>query len=61
MPEIKFSAEKAERWLTRIEKRLSTLSSEDNAMYKIIKAAYMKQPKLDSQQAKALWELGKKL
>jgi hypothetical protein len=61
VPEIKFSAEKAERWLTRIEKRLSTLSSEDAVMYKALRTAYMKQSKLDSQQAKALWALGRKL
>ena len=61
MPEIKFSADKAERWLVRIEKRLAVLSPEDAATYKVLRAAHQAGRKLDSRQAKALWELGKRL
>jgi hypothetical protein len=61
MPEIKFSADKAERWLDRIEKRLKVLSPEDITTYNTLRLVQRKGQKLDSQQAKALWELGRKL
>ena len=61
MPEIKFSTDKAERWLDRIEKRLLTLSPEDVALYQSLRKVQRGGQKLDSRQAKALWELGRKL
>ena len=61
MPEIKFSNEKAERWLGRIEKRLEALSPEDRLQYQMIREVLAQGHKLDSQQAKALYVLGKKL
>lgn len=61
MPEIKFSNDKAERWLDRIEKRLLTLSPEDIALYKTLREVQRGGQKLDSRQAKVLWELGRRL
>jgi hypothetical protein len=61
MPEIKFSNEKAERWLDRIGKRLGTLSPEESLQYQMLRDALANGRKLDSQEAKALWVLGKKL
>lgn len=61
VPEIKFSVEKAGRWLDRIEKRLSVLSAEDQAIYQTLRGVHNSGKKLDSQQAKALWTLEKKL
>lgn len=61
MPEIKFSAEKAGRWLDRIGKRLLVLSPEDQAIYQTLKALYAAGQKFDSQQSKALWTLERKL
>ena len=61
MPEIKFSNEKAERWLGRIEKRLESLDPEDRLQYQVLRDVLNQGHKLDSQQAKALHVLGKKL
>jgi hypothetical protein len=61
MAEIRFSADKTERWLERIEKRLASLSPEDVDLYKQLRTVHNAGNKLDSQQAKALWTLGKKL
>jgi hypothetical protein len=61
VPEIKFSTEKAGRWLDRIEKRLSVLSAEDQVIYQTLRGVHNSGKKLDSQQAKALWTLEKKL
>ena len=61
MPEIKFSNEKAERWLGRIEKRLETLSPEDRLQYQVLRDSLDQGHKLDSQQAKSLHVLGRKL
>jgi hypothetical protein len=61
VPEIKFSADKAERWLDRIEKRLATLTPENVALYQALRNVHREGRKMDSQQAKALWELGKRL
>lgn len=61
MAEIKFSADKAERWLDRVEKRLATLTQEDATLYAELRATVKAGGKLDSRQAKALLVLGKKL
>jgi hypothetical protein len=61
MPEIKFSSEKAERWLSRIEKRLSRLSPDDLAMYHQILTKHRLGEKLDTAHSRALWELERKL
>lgn len=61
MPEIKFSNEKAGRWLNRIEKRLESLTPEEHLQYQVLRDALASGQKLDSQQAKALHVLGKKL
>jgi hypothetical protein len=61
MPEIKFSSEKAGRWLDRIEKRLSRLSPDDVALFKQILTKHRAGEKLDTVHAKALWELERKL
>lgn len=61
MPEIKFSMDKAERWLDRIEKRLASLPPEDQAQYQKLRGALREARKLDSQQSKALHVLGRKL
>lgn len=61
MPEIKFSTDKAERWLDRIEKRLEVLSPEERLQYQGLREVVAGGRKLDSQQAKALHVLGKKL
>lgn len=61
MPEIKFSIDKAGRWLERIEKRLSRLSPDDVAMYRQILARHQEGLKLDPMHAKALWDLERKL
>lgn len=61
MPEIKFSNEKAERWLDRIGKRLDVLSPEERLQYQFLRELVGSGRKLDSQQAKALHMLGKKL
>ncbi len=61
MPEIKFSPDKAGRWLDRIEKRLSRLSPDDVAMFTQIKAKHGAGEKLDTMHSKALWELERKL
>lgn len=61
MPEIKFSNEKAERWLDRIGKRLDVLSPEERLQYQFLRGLVGSGRKLDSQQAKALHMLGKKL
>jgi len=61
MPEIKFSNEKAERWLDRIGKRLASLAPEDRLLYQMLRDALGQGHKLDPQQAKALHVLGKKL
>lgn len=61
MPEIKFSVEKAERWLERIEKRLGALTPEDGATYTRLREAHASGRKLDWQEARDLWALGKKL
>ncbi len=61
MPEIKFSNEKAERWLDRIGKRLASLTPEDRLQYQMLRDAITHGRKLDPQQAKALHVLGKKL
>ena len=60
MPEIKFSSEKAERWLVRIEKRLGVLTSEQQALYKSLKEAHSK-GKLNPIQARELWTLERSL
>jgi hypothetical protein len=61
MPEIKFSTDKAERWLDRIGKRLVVLSPEERLQYQLLRDTVTEGRKLDSQQAKALHVLGKKL
>lgn len=61
MPEIKFSNDKAGRWLDRIGKRLESLSPEDRILYGILREVLTNGSRLDSQQAKALQVLGKKL
>jgi len=61
MPEIKFSAQKAGRWLDRIRKRLSRLSQDDVAMFNQIQHKHGAGEKLDPLLAKALWELERKL
>ena len=61
MPEIKFSNEKAERWLDRVGKRLEGLSAEDRQRYAALRAILERGDRLDSQQAKALHLLGKKV
>ena len=61
MPEIKFSTDKAERWLDRISKRLEVLSPEERHQYQLLRDTVTEGHKLDSQQAKALHVLGKKL
>lgn len=60
MPEIKFSSEKAGRWLDRIRKRLSRLSKDDVILFNQIQNKH-REGKLDSLHAKALWELERKL
>lgn len=61
MPEIKFSSEKAGRWLDRIEKRLESLTPEERLQYQVLRDVLVNGHKLDSQQAKALHVLGKRL
>lgn len=61
MPEIKFSNDKAERWLNRIGKRLNSLTPENVAAYEGLLSVHQSGGKLDTQQAKALWVLGKQL
>ena len=61
MPDIKFSNEKAERWLDRIEKRLGSLAPEDRLQYQRLREAMTGGRKLDPRQSKALHVLGKKL
>lgn len=61
MPEIKFSTEKAGRWLDRIGKRLEALTPEECLQYRLLRDVVDRGVKLDSQQAKALHLLGKKL
>jgi hypothetical protein len=61
MPEIKFSSEKAGRWLDRVEKRLSRLSPDDVTMYNQILTKHRAGEKLDHLHSKALWELERKL
>jgi hypothetical protein len=61
VPEIKFSTEKAGRWLDRIGKRLGVLPPEAQGTYRSLRAAHDAGRKLDSQQAKALWDLEKSL
>jgi hypothetical protein len=61
MPEIKFSNEKAERWLDRIEKRLASLPPEDHVQYQKLRETLREGRRLDSQQAKMLHVLGRKL
>lgn len=61
MPEIKFSSEKAGRWLERIEKRLSRLSPDDVTMFNQIQSKHRAGEKLDHIYSKALWELERKL
>ena len=61
MPEIKFSPDKASRWLGRIAKRLDRLSPDDVVMYHQILARHTAGEKLDHLHAKALWELERKL
>ena len=61
MPEIKFSADKADRWLERVAKRVATLVPEDLALYERLSAVRQEGRKLDSREAKELFELGKRL
>lgn len=61
MPEIKFSPDKAGRWLARIEKRLDRLSPDDVSMYSALKTHHEAGEKLTPTLAKALWELERKL
>lgn len=61
MPEIKFSNDKAERWLNRLGKRLNSLTPENVAAYEVLLAVHQSGGKLDAQQAKELWVLGKQL
>lgn len=61
MPEIRFSQEKAGRWLDRIGKRLEALSPEDRLQYHMLRSVLAGGRKLDPQQARSLHLLGKKL
>ena len=61
MPEIKFSSEKAGRWLDRIGKRLSRLSPDDVVLFNQILDKHQAGERLDPTHAKALWELERKL
>lgn len=61
MPEIKFSNEKAERWLGRIEKRMDRLSPEDVLLYTQILEKHRTGEKLDTALSRALWDLERKL
>jgi hypothetical protein len=47
--------------LYRIGKRLTVLTPDEVALYETLLEAHRGGQKLDSQQAKALWELGKRL
>ena len=61
MPEIKFSADKADRWLERVAKRVATLTPEDVALYERLSVVRQESRKLDSREAKELFGLGKRL
>ena len=61
MAEIKFSSEKAGRWLDRIQKRLDRLSDEDQKVYHQLRKDHSQGAKLTPVQARTLWDLERKL
>jgi len=61
MPEIKFSNDKADRWIGRIEKREEKLSPTDLELFYQVRAIRDRDEKLDSHWAKVLFDLGKNL
>jgi len=61
MPEIKFSADKSDRWLERVAKRVAALTPEDFALYERLSSVRLEGRKLDPRESKDLFELGKRL
>jgi len=61
MPEIKFTDEKADRWITRISKRTAKLNSEDVAIFEAIKRTRATGQKISGPMARALFDLERKV
>lgn len=57
MPQIKFTDEKADRWIRRIEKRESKLSPENLILFRSIRAVRASGGKLDHPMELALFQL----
>ncbi len=61
MPEIRFTNQKADRWLERLSKRSDRLSPEDTAVYIRIKQLRAQGEKLPDDLERALYHIGKKV
>jgi hypothetical protein len=61
MPEIKFSTEKADRWIARIAKRTGKLTPDDLSMFETIKQIRANGDKISGPLARALFDLERKV
>ena len=61
MPEIKFSNDKADRWIERLQKRRDRLTQEELLVLDTIRDLRFRNIKLDPQSERALFSLGKKV
>lgn len=61
MPEIKFSNDKADRWIARIEKRRAKLTPDDLTMFDIIKQVRTEGNKLSPILGRALFDIERRV
>jgi hypothetical protein len=61
MPEIKFTNDKADRWLSRISKRVGKLTVEDRECFLTIQSLRAAGEKLNPKWERILFDLGRKV
>ena len=61
MPQIKFTNEKADRWIERIQKRSSKLTAEDQAVFQAIRSRRQAGERLLHPEELALFALERKV
>ncbi len=61
MPEIKFSNDKADRWIARIEKRRAKLTPEDLTMFDSIKQVRADGGKLPPTMERSLFDIERRV
>ncbi len=61
MPEIKFSNDKADRWIVRVEKRRAKLTPDDLTMFDAIKQVRADGGKLPPTMERALFDIERRV